>query len=183
MSRTWIRRPSVAALVVAVVAALAACGGEATAGNGVDRAFAEQMTPHHESAVEMADIALRRAEREELRALARDIKATQTQEIATLESAGEALQADGVKAGDLGVADHAMGMDGDAAALESADPFDRAFVEMMIPHHEGAIRMARAELSRGKHPELKRLAKDIVDAQAREIETMRAMLRRPASAG
>jgi uncharacterized protein (DUF305 family) len=53
---------------------------------------------------------------------------------------------------------------------------DRDFVQGMIPHHQGAIDMARIELRFGTDPKLKRLAKDIVAAQAKEIALMRAWL-------
>lgn len=49
---------------------------------------------------------------------------------------------------------------------------DRDFVAMMIPHHQGAIDMARVELKYGKDPELRRLAQDIVKAQDDEISIM-----------
>ena len=50
---------------------------------------------------------------------------------------------------------------------------------MMIPHHEGAIEMARVELDKGGDPELKALAQDIIDAQQREIDEMRDHLGDP----
>ncbi len=49
---------------------------------------------------------------------------------------------------------------------------DRDFVSMMTPHHQGAIDMAEAELRYGRDPELRRLARDIVTAQKREIAEM-----------
>lgn len=49
---------------------------------------------------------------------------------------------------------------------------DKDFVAHMIPHHQGAIEMAQAELKYGKDPELKRLAKNIVKAQHDEIAFM-----------
>lgn len=59
------------------------------------------------------------------------------------------------------------------AAPPTGDP-DRDFVAMMIPHHQGAIAMAKIELRYGKDPVLRDLAQKIVDAQEHEIATMKA---------
>ncbi|KAB7645492.1 CopM family metallochaperone [Polymorphobacter fuscus] len=56
-----------------------------------------------------------------------------------------------------------------------ADP-DRAFLTGMIPHHEGAIDMARIELEHGKDPRARELAKAIIAAQRAEIDQMQAWL-------
>jgi uncharacterized protein (DUF305 family) len=50
---------------------------------------------------------------------------------------------------------------------------DRDFVAMMIPHHEGAIDMARAELRYGHNEQLRRMAQEIIVAQQQEIAAMR----------
>ena len=59
----------------------------------------------------------------------------------------------------------------------SGDP-DRDFVTMMIPHHQGAVDMARALLAHSDDPELRNLAQSILVEQASEIALMRAWLAR-----
>lgn len=171
--KTMTRRATLAVLVTAGAVALAACGGSDPAGNGTDRAFAAEMIPHHTSAVAMAKLAQERGSSAFVKGLADDIVASQTKEIATLRREDRALADDGVKRGTLGVPSHMMGMDDDPSMLRSASPFDAAFIKMMIPHHEGAITMAKAELAKGQDPELKALATAIIAAQQREITEMK----------
>ncbi|MEO8690490.1 MAG: DUF305 domain-containing protein [Solirubrobacteraceae bacterium] len=172
-----------AALLAAGALALAGCGsdggsGSAKGGNGTDRAFVAAMVPHHRSAVEMATVAQKKGKSPFVKKLAGDIIWTQKTEIATMGREDEGLDLAGVKPGRLDVPEHQMGMDDDPAMLRDARPFDRAFIDMMIPHHQGAIRMARVEMDKGSDPELKRLAGDIIDAQTREIEEMNAHRKR-----
>lgn len=54
--------------------------------------------------------------------------------------------------------------------------FDRAWAEMMIRHHEGAIVMAQAVLESGANPDVELLADQIIAAQQAEIDQMRALL-------
>ncbi len=163
--------------------ALAACGGDddgadsggaaqSAPGNGIDRAFVADMTPHHESAVQMAEIAGQRGQSDFVKSLAEDITRTQNAEITTLRAIATKLDDAGVKAEDLGLSEDQMGMTHDVAMLRKADPFDREFIDMMIPHHQGAIRMAHAELAKGSSAEAKKLAEQIIAAQTREIEAM-----------
>jgi uncharacterized protein (DUF305 family) len=50
---------------------------------------------------------------------------------------------------------------------------DRDFVAMMVPHHQGAVDMAKAELKYGHNAQLRRLAQEIVAAQQKQIKVMR----------
>lgn len=54
----------------------------------------------------------------------------------------------------------------------SGDDYDKAFIEMMIAHHQGAIDMAELSPSRAKHDEVKQLSQSIITAQQKEIADM-----------
>ena len=60
-----------------------------------------------------------------------------------------------------------------AMAIRPTGDVDRDFVAMMVPHHQGAIEMAKAELRYGRNARLRRIAQEIVVDQMREIARMR----------
>jgi uncharacterized protein (DUF305 family) len=60
-----------------------------------------------------------------------------------------------------------------AMEIRPSGDVDRDFAAMMIPHHEGAIHMAVAELRYGTNPQLKRIAQEIIVDQQQEIAVMR----------
>jgi uncharacterized protein (DUF305 family) len=62
------------------------------------------------------------------------------------------------------------------AAPPSGQP-DRDFLNMMIPHHQGAVDAAKAELLYGQNPQVRRLAQEILTEQALEIEYMQQLLK------
>ena len=64
----------------------------------------------------------------------------------------------------------------DMSSVPSGDP-DRDFAAMMIPHHQGAVDMAKVELQFEKNPVLRRLAQGIIVEQLQEIEVMQRELR------
>lgn len=163
------------AAIVAVIA-LTSGGDEATtASTETDGAFITAMIPHHESAVEMAKMAREEADHIELRQLADQIITAQNDEIDILDGIHRRLfgePAGQMSPGSLGLSEEEMGMSMDMHSLETAKPFDQEFIDQMIAHHQGAIRMARIELAQGADDEAKSLANTIVTAQSAEIEQM-----------
>lgn len=79
----------------------------------------------------------------------------------------------------LADADHAMEiMDAGMMAKPTGD-VDHDFVQMMVPHHQGAIDMAVAEIRYGHDEQLKRIAQEIIVDQQQEIAAMRLALGQP----
>jgi uncharacterized protein (DUF305 family) len=152
-------------------------GVERGAGATVDRALLNDMIPHHESAIEMAEIARRRAEHREVKSLAAAIISDQRAEIQLMAGLKKKVPA-GNASSHLGMSRHRMGMSMDTAELARERPFDRAFIDAMVPHHQGAVHMARRELASGKNPEVRRLARRIIKAQKKEIADMKAWRKR-----
>lgn len=151
--------------------------------NDADVAFAQRMIPHHEQAIEMADMVLERGASAEVKALATRIKEAQGPEIELmrgwLEQWGEDTTNAEPHAG-MGSSDEpTMMTDADMDDLEKASgaELDKLFLEMMIRHHEGAIAMAETEVSDGEFPDAVKLAKQIMQAQDAEIDEMRRLLR------
>ena len=106
----------------------------------IDRYFIENMIPHHEGAIMMAQIAQPEGVHEEIQSLAKNIIDAQTAEIERMKGWYQAWFGKAPS-----VSEHTMhmeGMEGDSEALKSANDFDVEFIDQMIPHHEIAIMMA-----------------------------------------
>jgi uncharacterized protein (DUF305 family) len=136
----------------------------------VDRHFIEMMIPHHEGAVDMANLALGKAQHPELKKLAEAIKTSQTKEIE--EMRGWYKKWYGIEVPNRAGMGMGMGMmQIDLNALKSASNFDRVFIEQMIPHHQMAVMMAAMILD-SPHPELRNLGRAVIQTQSAEIEQM-----------
>lgn len=79
----------------------------------------------------------------------------------------------------LSESDAAMTKMMDDMAVKPGGNVDEDFVAMMIPHHQGAIDMAMAELRHGKNEQLRRIAQEIIVDQLQEIAAMRLALGQP----
>ncbi|WP_431922392.1 DUF305 domain-containing protein [Nonomuraea jabiensis] len=147
--------------------------------NDADVMFAQMMIPHHEQAVEMADLAATRASDPEVKELAAKIKAAQDPEIQTMKGW---LTEWGKPAPEGGMGHDMPGVmsEEDMEKLEAAKgkAFDKLFVQQMIAHHNGAIEMAKTEQTGGSDPRAKELAKTIETTQQAEVAQLRKILDR-----
>ena len=169
-------------LALSLALVLGACGSSdsndssgpsgAAIGNATDRAFVAEMIPHHQMAIDMAKMAEENASHSEIKTLANDIVAAQQSEITRLKAIDKKLEQAGIGKGDLGVPASKSGMNMAMSDLEDAKTFDKTFIDMMVPHHEGAITMAKAELAKGEHAELKQMAEQIISSQQSEVTKM-----------
>ena len=64
------------------------------------------------------------------------------------------------------------------ASIKASGDDDADFVRFMLPHHQAALDMAKAELTHGKDPQMRRLAQEIITDQQSEIELMQLWLKR-----
>ena len=135
---SYMKRILMAILAIMLTSCTSTDSGESKY-SSQDIMFAEMMIPHHEQAIEMADLALAISQDSEVLSLATQIKSAQAPEIEQMKSWGSSHM--GSHAG------HMMdGMLSDEEMEElsqaSGTDFDRLFLEGMIKHHEGAIEMA-----------------------------------------
>jgi len=141
-----------------------------------DERFIDAMVPHHQGAISMAQVALENAEHLELLQLAENVISTQQAEIEELRAIKE--QEFGTSEVPMQMSPEEMEMMGmeDPAELANQRPFDEAFINAMIPHHESAIDMAQVALDESDNSAIRDLAGRIVEDQTREIEQMRGWL-------
>jgi len=140
-----------------------------------DLQFIDTMLAHHQGAVDMARPAIEKAQHNEIKEMARNIIRDQEREIAQMKQWREQWYAGKPASVNLempGMMDSMKGMDMNKLTAASGNEFDLMFLEQMTPHHQGAVVMARVALTKAEHPEIKRIAEQIISAQEREISQM-----------
>lgn len=181
------------------VLGLAACGSNDTASpatqgpadttasstpfNDADVTFAQGMIPHHEQAVEMADMALdpNIGASEQVRDLATRIKGGQDPEIAMmndwLTAWGQPMQMNTGEGHDMSSMNGMMSAEEmDTLRTMTGAEFDTMWMQMMIRHHEGAIATAQTVKAAGSNPDVLALADLVITAQQSEITEMTSLL-------
>jgi uncharacterized protein (DUF305 family) len=142
--------------------------------HNMDQNFLEQMIPHHEQAVEMAKIAQEKAEHPELKQLAGTIIEDQNREISEMQKIyGKYYGTYNPNSSNIRGNNPMMSNMTDIEQLKNSDPFDKAFIEEMVPHHRMAIMMAQ-RVSNSDKSEIRELANSIIRTQSDEINQMKA---------
>ena len=206
------RSPLRIALAAVVAVALVVLGGagavalgighqDLPAADSVDAGFARDMSTHHLQGVEMANLALNRAVDPEVRSIAFDISATQTNQVGRMQgwlalwgvplSGGTPMSWIG---GTGSAAGHDMsgmgtGQNGLMPGMATEDEltelgtltgtaFDVQFLRLMIRHHQGGRPMAEYAAAHAQLPVVRGLARSIADTQTAETTTMAGILTR-----
>lgn len=136
-----------------------------------DAQFIDSMTEHHQGAITMAEQALEEAEHPELRQMAEDVIAAQTQENEQMATWRQAWYPELAPTGRVD-----MEMGEMEISPDESKPFDQRFMEAMISHHQSAIAMAQMAQQMAEHQEIQALADAIITAQQAEIEQMQGWL-------
>jgi len=139
--------------------------------------FAQMMIPHHKQAVSISETAIKKSQNQAILRLSRQIKNAQNSEISQMTYWLKATNSSMTM-------DHDMKMSGmlsikELASLKSliGTEFDRAFLALMIKHHQGALEMLDL-ISDSKNAEAKALSKAIDSAQRKEITSMKQLLKK-----
>ena len=143
-----------------------------------DLQFIDTMTQHHQGAIEMAQIALKKSSNAELKTFAQRIIDDQQKEIAQMKEWSDKWFAGKPPAINMemsGMKDSMKMMTGDGMKrMETMNgkEFDSMFLDMMTPHHVGAVTMAKEASTKAEKPEIRTLAGKIIEAQEAEIKEM-----------
>jgi uncharacterized protein (DUF305 family) len=145
--------------------------------NSQDVMFAQMMIPHHQQAIVMAKQAATKASSPQVKKLAAQIEQAQDPEIQKMTGWLKAWGASVPSPGGMQMGEGMMSeQDMTKLGKLSGKQFDKAFLQMMIKHHQGAVTMAKTEQASGSSADAKALADSIVTSQSAEITTMQHLL-------
>jgi uncharacterized protein (DUF305 family) len=141
-----------------------------------DLQYIDTMIAHHQGAVDMARPCQTLAVKAEMKKLCAEIIESQTKEIAEMRSWRDKWFAGKEPAINMqmpGMNESMVGMDMKKLNSLSGIEFDLEFIRQMIPHHQGAVVMAKDVLSKTNRDEIKRISNEIIKAQEEEIKQMK----------
>jgi uncharacterized protein (DUF305 family) len=146
-----------------------------TSSGNPDNDFAAMMKIHHMGAIEMAQLELAQGQNPELKAMAQKMLDAQQSEIAEFNTFLSGHTRHG--GGDAFYKEIIASMNNMKMDMDHTGSIDKQFAEMMIPHHQGGIDMAKSYLKNGAHEEkMKAMANKIIADQQKEIGELKSWL-------
>ncbi|MFC4463342.1 DUF305 domain-containing protein [Streptomyces xiangluensis] len=145
--------------------------------NSADFAYARMMIEHHTQALDMTELAPKRAESTQVKRLAERIAAAQGPEIETMKGWQQTHGGEKKSQEHDHEAMPGMATEAQLKKLRAAKgkAFDELFLKLMITHHDGAITMATDVLAQGNNVQIGEMADDVIAQQTTEINKMRDM--------
>ena len=147
-----------------------------------DLRFLDSMIPHHQGALVMAQEVLEKSKRPELIKLAKGIITDQKKEIAQMQqwrkqwypkASATPIMWHTAMNGEMAMTpEHKQSMMMSMSLGKADAGFDVRFLDAMIPHHQGAVRMGQDASLKSKRPQIKKLAQNIIKSQQTEIDLM-----------
>ncbi len=141
-----------------------------------DMDFVHMMIEHHQGAIEMSKIEVAKGTDEKIKGIAQNIISMQTEEIGKLQEIMKSYKMSGMKHGEGKLEKSMNDMKTKMSSMQMTDNTDKDFANMMISHHEGAIKMANLQVANGMNNDLKQLAKKEISDQTKEINEFKAWL-------
>jgi uncharacterized protein (DUF305 family) len=140
-----------------------------------DLQFLDTMSHHHQMAIDMVKAAQGRFVHKELSEAGKKIVEDQQKEIAQMRAWRDQWYPAAAAAVNMSMPGMSSSMSMDMSHMTdmSGNQLDLMFIDMMIPHHDGAMAMAGEALTRAERAEIKGLARTIIDDQTREIAQFR----------
>jgi uncharacterized protein (DUF305 family) len=157
----------------------------ALSGNA-DVDFARGMIPHHQGAIDMAEIVLKHGKDAAVKKLANEIITVQKKEIAQMQAwlaKNGSQRASGDSAAIIKAFSDVNARMHKDMTMTFSDNADADFMRGMVPHHVGAVDMAKVLVQFGEDPELRKLADDVIRTQNEEIALMNDWLKKNGGAG
>jgi len=151
--------------------------------NDTDVMFLQMLVPHHQQGVRLAELGADKAVRAEVRDFAAAVVATQNDELTSVESWladwNQPVEADPDPGAHHGHGDGLHAPDPEVVtALEQTESgkFDATFVNLFTGHQHGAVKLAKMELAKGRHPDARDLADRIVKSRTAQVQQLATLL-------
>lgn len=140
-----------------------------------DHQFLDTMSSHHQGSIDMAQLVETRSAHDELKKMAKKMIDDQQGEISQLQSWKKQWYADKGDAMNMNMPgmDSMKNMPMQKMKSSKGAAFDTLFLDTMIRHHAGAIRMAQGALNKAQHQEVKDFSKKVISTQQEEIDQMK----------